>query len=81
MLPRLHFRIRSIFETLPYTTELSLKPMLTCHSYAVNLPVIDLSHVVKGASELRQAKQRNTDEEANGVHPSLAQRLKFWKKS
>lgn len=49
--------------------------------FPINLPVIDLSHVVKGAADLREAKQRNTDEEANGVHPPLTQRMKFWKKS
>lgn len=44
----------------------------------INLPVFDLSTLVKGGSDLQKKKQENAAQDVEGQRGS---KLKFWKKS
>ena len=55
---------------------LFLALMLAAVDFPINVPLFDLSHIVKGGSEIRKAKKERTDEETSGG----GRGLKFWKK-
>jgi succinate-acetate transporter protein len=55
--------------------------LLVAVDFPLDLPVVDLSHLIRGGTDKKQARQQRTDEEANGVQQPLGQRLKFWKKA
>lgn len=56
---------------------LFLIQMLAAVDFPINLPVVDLSTVIKGASDRQKAKEQSRQDNA---HEEGGSKLKFWKK-